>query len=125
MTQPEWATPIIRDVLYLHNRTKPPRILWKHGRGSGVAYRKGRKVNWNGLSFRIKRRRGSHEITLRIDGDLTGSKLVLLHELSHWLLRDGHGHDKTFWRKAWELYYIFLTPEELEAIKQREFNYKG
>lgn len=126
MTEPEWAEPIIREVLFLHNRTKAPRIKWvssKHG-GSGVTYKRG-TVRRNGWSYKIRRRRGTPDIVVRVCGKLGRDKLVLLHELSHWLLRAGHHHDKTFWKKAWDLYFYFLTPEEIEEEKKSEFDYKG
>ncbi len=126
MTEPEWATPIIRDVLALHNRTKAPRIRWvksKYG-GSGVTYKRG-IVRRNGWSYKIRRRRGTPDITVKLSNKLGRDKLVLLHEMAHWLLRAGHHHDKTFWRKAWDLYFFFLTPQEIEENKGSEFSYKS
>lgn len=123
MHEPEWATPIIRDVLVLHNRTKRPRIEWKKGGGSGVTKKRG-MYRRNGYSYKIRRRRGTPDIICRLNDDVTRGKIILLHELAHWLLRAGHHHDKTFWRKAWELYFFFLTPQELEKAKADEFWYK-
>lgn len=124
MTEPEWATTIIRDVLFLHNRSKRPKVEWKRGNGSGVTKIRGR-IKRRGFVWTIRRRRGTPDIICRINDNVAGSKLILLHELSHWLLRAGHHHDKAFWKKAWSLYYIFLTKEELEKEKGCEFDYKG
>lgn len=124
MTQPDWATLLIKDVLFLHNRTKAPKIEWKVGGGSGVTKVRG-VYKRRGYKRVIKYRRGTPNIIVRVNGDLARSKLVLLHELSHWLLRAQHWHDKAFWKKAWELYYIFLTKEEFEEARKDEFGYKG
>ena len=123
MVEPSWATPIIEDVLFLHNRTKRPKIVWKAGRGSGVTKKRG-MVRRNGYSYRIRRWRGTPDIICRVNDDVARGKIILLHELSHWLLRATHRHDKTFWRKAWDLYFFFLSPEEIEKAKHDEFWYK-
>lgn len=129
MTQPEWATLLIKDVLFLHNRNKAPKIEWKKTiwRASGTTHK---SSDWKSSLkkrgyFISSRSRYSKrpDITMRI---IEGSeeKGLLLHELAHWLVRSGHHHDKVFYKKAFELYYVFLTKEEFERYIKTEFSYK-
>lgn len=130
MTEPDWATKIIDDVLSLNNRTKRPVVKWYSARyalSSGVTYstrRRRRSVKYRGW-YRKYSRVSKPDISIHAGTKQSDVKGVLLHELAHWLIRYKHHHDKVFWKKAWELYAIFLSKEELEVFKVREFEYKG
>jgi hypothetical protein len=49
-------------------------------------------------------------------------KLVLLHELAHWLLPWGEHHSERFWDKAFELYRRYGVP--MRYAKNREARYR-
>lgn len=128
MVQPEWATKLIAEVMAFEKRSNAPRVKWMRCRYgySGTTYK---SSDWK-RSFRkrgiiaSKRYRQKPEITIRIqEGSV--QRGLLLHELAHWLVRSGHHHDNVFWKKAWKLYFKFLTPEELETYKSSEFKYKS
>lgn len=125
MVEPEWATKLIGDVLYLHNRTRRPKVKWLESKSywsSGWAY----PSNYSKIYGRRGRRFRKERVDILIRQSSTHlNRYVLLHELTHWLLRAKHHHDKVFWRKAWELYYVFLSKEEIEDAKESEFAYKG
>ena len=53
--------------------------------------------------------------------DRADQKLVLLHELAHWLTPKDH-HSPRFWDKAWELYRRYRVP--LRYARIREGNYR-
>jgi len=127
MNQPEWATKLIAEVLASEKRSKAPKIKWRGVRykASGTTYR---ASNWksslrNRSIFWSRAYGRKPNIIMRIEEGAV-EKGLLLHELAHWLVRSGHHHDMIFWRKAWSLYFRFLTQAELEKRKQNEFSYK-
>ena len=129
MQQPEWANQLIKDVLFLHNRTKAPRIKWIASRGkwsSGVTYgtRSGKLLYYRVGGKIVRKRNPKPDILIR-QSQTQQYRYVLLHELGHWLVKGKHHHDKVFWRKAWNLYFVFLTLGEIEECKKSEFSYKN
>jgi len=54
--------------------------------------------------------------------DRTDQKLVLLHELAHWLCDVGEHHGARFWDKAWQLYRRYRVP--IRYARKREGNYR-
>jgi hypothetical protein len=82
---------------------------------------------------------GDKEIKINIGTDRKDAKLVLLHELTHWMLPRikklyGYGiwqremvtvtgHTPEFWDLAWSLYRWAKLP--VAYCKSREFNYKA
>lgn len=82
---PQWASDLKAKVL---GRRKGPRLIWKlrsAASSSGVCFYSGR-------------------IIVRAGTDEHDAKMVLLHELAHWLTGEGHHHDKAFWKRAFKLY---------------------
>jgi len=126
MEEPIWATELIKGVLAAEKRTRRPVIEWKHSShySSGVCHRsssaKARSWHWHG------KRCQTTDITIRL-GKGTGhdhpGRALLLHELSHWLIRPGHRHDMVFWRKTWGLYSHFLSATDFTRMMHSEFNY--
>ena len=51
----------------------------------------------------------------------TEQKIVLLHELAHWLLPVGEHHSPAFWDKAWSLFRRYRCP--IKVALAREGNY--
>lgn len=110
MKKPEWADLLISQVLFYKGRKTPPKIKWvKRNRqsSSGVMYTR------------------TKNITICVGHNEADAKMVVLHELSHWLLTKGHHHDIKFWVTAWELYYLFKEQLDWELVKRREFAYMG
>ncbi len=110
MTTPKWAQELtLNAILYIQSTSnlKPelPDIRWRkaHGRkcSSGVCYK-------------------SH-ITLVAGSDRTDCKLVLLHEIAHWV-NIGEHHSPKFWDIAWQLFREFKLP--LRYCKVRESSYR-
>jgi hypothetical protein len=52
---------------------------------------------------------------------LKDTKMVLLHELSHWVNPKQH-HNENFWLTAWDLYRHFKIP--IRHCLKREKNYR-
>ena len=106
MNQPDWGTEMIGQILLIKGRTKLPRIKWIQRRrfsSSGVCYK--------------------DRIVICAGRDVGDAKMVLIHEMSHWLIRRGHHHDLKFWITAWELFYLFKDQLNWEATKNRSFRY--
>jgi hypothetical protein len=99
MKVPKWAQDLILDtLLYLQSRGYPdaiPEIRWRHSSyhklSSGVCYQ-------------------HNHITITAGKDRRDQKLVLLHELAHWVLPDKEHHGDAFWRLAFELYRVNKLP---------------
>lgn len=108
-----WAEQLVGKVLTYEGRLHAPRFKFVFSNNH----------KWSSGRTFTKPYRGYH-IFLRIGTDPKEAKMVLLHEMAHWLLTAGHHHDKAFWKKAWELYFLFQDELDLEAVKVREGNYK-
>jgi len=62
------------------------------------------------------------EVHVNAGTDRTDQRMVLLHELAHWSLGMRHGHDETFWLKAWEFYRRYRVP--IRHAQVRECSYR-
>lgn len=85
---PAWAADLIERVCADHGR-RPPMVTWwqrDDWRSSGTTYK---------AEGRIHVTAGTSE---------EDARLVLLHELAHWLGRPGWHHRRPFWELVWRLY---------------------
>ena len=101
---PQWVQDLVLRVALDENQDALPEVVWRHGRGGGRAYASGRLV----LSVAGRPRRAQ--------------KLVLLHELAHWLNPKQH-HSSAFWDTAWRLYRRYKVPVRYAA--RREGHYRA
>lgn len=108
MPIPQWAASLIVDVSKDEGLGDWPLTKWRRSR---------KKAGSSGCAF-------SHRIvvTAGADGDRGEQRLVLLHELAHWIVGVDHGHDATFYEKAWRLYEKHEV--DLTYALQREGDYK-
>ena len=105
MTAPKWAQDLILDVLVKHEYDRIPDMVWRHRSG----------VHSSGTCY-------TYRIVLSAGTDRTDAKLVLLHELAHWLLPMYERHSPRFWRLAWQLYREYRLP--IRYTLQREASYR-
>ncbi len=73
-------------------------------RGGGPSAAAAAVVVAGGLGIERPRgqgRRPPHVTAVTSEQD---ARLVLLHELAHWLRRGTHAHDRRFWEIAWDLF---------------------
>ena len=97
---PAWAGRIVADVTTEAERPYPPIVVWRRGRGtysSGGAER--------------------DRIVVTAGTSRADQKIVLLHELAHWLTSGAH-HNPTFWIEAWRLFLRYKLP--IRATMHRE-----
>jgi predicted SprT family Zn-dependent metalloprotease len=110
MKIPKWATNLTAKVLKENNCTDIPTITWRRRNGSsssGVAYFDKSK----GITIRASRN------TFRWE-----HKMVLLHELAHWIRPNEEGHNSKFWKLAFTLYKENKIP--MRKALQRETSYR-
>lgn len=93
---PGWAKKVTLSVLESagHSRVLPP-IIWKYCD----------RVSSSGMTYLH-----SGKIIVRQGTDATDALLILLHELAHYLLREGH--TTRFWILAFELFKMYGIPRE-------------
>ena len=107
---PLWARKLAADVCREYEVPIPP-IRWrrsgKHTLSSGVC--------------------NKERIAITAGSNIVDRRLVLLHELGHWLMHHRHGrpresHGYRFWQQAWELYQLWEM--DLEYAYAREGSYR-
>lgn len=126
---PLWAIELTEQVCRDYNRTLPGELKWTTARressGGRTEYAKGR----NGKKL-FKRTKTGRLVTFRGSVAVSAgtsekdAKLVLLHELAHWVCTRGksEGHTVRFWKKAFELYKRYGI--DMEYAFSREKDYK-
>lgn len=134
---PRWAEDLVEQVCVDQGRTDRPRVEWKTVTYPGFERVATEPTLWGEartILRRVRRPRSASSgvtypafgrIVIRAGSDLFDARLVLLHELAHWLSPAGEGHGRRFWRKAWELYFRYTDSREgIERIRGREAAYK-
>lgn len=86
---PQWAIDLTKQVLADHHKPKRIELVWE--------------VRTNRVSSSGLCHYKSH-ITIVAGTDLFEQKLLLLHELAHWMLPYGVHHRWRFWKRAFGLY---------------------
>lgn len=98
MSAPAWAERIVREVARARRR-RPPELHWRRSRyrrsaGSAIGYAPGQE----------------NIISIEAGRDPMDQRLVVCHELAHWMSRPEEGHTSAFWRRAWKLYRRYRVP---------------
>ena len=126
---PDWAVSLVEQVCKDYNRAKPADLVWhnsKHVKSGGVTYyaktMSGKQMLKRTKTGRLVVFRG--KIRLSAGTDEIDQKLVLLHELAHWIVVRGKatGHTVRFWKQAFELYERYGI--DLEYAHSREKYYR-
>src|SRR5262249_49061522 len=107
MQQPPWATEIIKEVCFDHNR-KIPSIVWRQRKGARTS----------GSTY-LQRDR----IVITLGTESADHKRVLLHELAHYLNQSGRQpHGKEFYLI---LRALFITYNCLDEYRHKESRYRA
>ena len=112
---PTWAKELAIQAVEENSRRKVPPIAWRKssiGCSSGKARMYSQKSGFMKYSF----------ILIRAGSSEQDQKLVLLHELAHWMCSRKEHHSMKFWRLAFDLYAKYGV--DSEYAKQRESSYK-
>lgn len=54
--------------------------------------------------------------------DPVDQRLVLCHEIAHWLGAPKEGHSPAFWRRAWRLYRRYRVPIYYALAREGDFH---
>lgn len=107
MAIPKWAQELVLRVALDEGREELPDVTWRRNHR-----------RWPYSSGHTKH--GSRAVVVTAGTSLKDQRLVLLHELAHWLI--GTGHTDTFWDKAWTLYRRYKV--QIRWAKAREGQYR-
>ena len=110
MTAPKWASALVCRVAEDEGIAVPPRLTWRRSR-----------TGWLSSGHTKSDLRKPH-ITVTAGKSRKDQKLVLLHELAHWLAGPDAHHGARFWDQAWTLYRRYKVP--LRMALQRERTYR-
>jgi len=118
MTAPKWAQDLVLRVALDEEKDDVPNLGWWRAR---------KRKTWAGLRPAHAMSSGrswptKNRIHVTAGTDRKDQKLVLLHELAHWLSPPTEHHGPTFWDTAWRLYRTYKVP--LTYAKVREGNYR-
>ena len=134
---PAWAQRLIEEVARAHGRDFTPVVNWRR---AGVrSYWGVRPFESSGRADAPHIRAAYHyyaieghvweyiqetpgQITITAGTSRMDAKLVVLHELAHWLQPSDTGHSPAFWDKAWELYRQYNIP--IRYARAREESYR-
>lgn len=90
---PKWVTDLVTAVCLDEHRAEEPEVCWRRAR-----YRLSSGSYYKPTACRPAR------VVVTAGRDRRDQKLVLLHELAHWLTPAGEHHSARFWDTAWRLY---------------------
>jgi hypothetical protein len=107
---PQWVLDLAEDVVKKHTHKRIPVITWRQGHG----------FHSSGREFGIEKR-----IAITAGTDEQDQKLVVLHELAHYLCPVKAHHNMRFWRTAWMLYKEYDIPEEYAFKREQDYKKKA
>ncbi len=110
MSAPAWADRIVHEVARARRR-RPPTVRWRRRRSLRSA----------GSADSHQHRDGG-AISVAAGRDMIDQRLVLCHELAHWLGKRGEGHSLAFWGRAWRLYRRYRVPIHYALAREGGFN---
>ena len=105
---PQWAQDLTLRVALDEDRDTLPAITWRRSR-------------WSDMSSGHSKNE-EDAITITAGKDRKDQKLVLLHELAHWLMPKNESHSPAFWDKTWQLFRRYGVP--MRYARQREGAYR-
>ena len=109
MNAPVWAERIVREVARSRRR-RVPELSW----------RRTRRLRSAG-SADSPLRAGVGGISIAAGRDPVDQRLVLCHELAHWLGPPAEGHEMAFWLRAWQLYRRYRVPIHYALAREGAF----
>ena len=128
---PQWAQDLVIRVALDEGCEILPELTWRRSRQALLSSGRASPPNhaeikpsggrWLPQKGRYKRLLNGR-VVITAGKDRRDQKLVLLHELAHWLSAVYEHHGPTFWDKAWQLYRRYGVP--ILYAKQREGTYR-
>jgi len=109
MPAPDWADRIVREVAR-RRRLPPPLLRWRTTRRRRTA----------GSADSHLRKHPA--ISIAAGRDPVDQRLVLLHELAHWLSKPDEGHSIAFWTRAWRLFRRYRVPVHYALAREGAYD---
>ncbi len=107
MNPPKWAQELaLNALIYLESKgleAETPVINWRHGN----------RESSSGTCFHVCQGQPSPHIAITAGTDKRDAKLVLLHELTHWVMPLGECHGDNFWQTAFDLFQWARLPQRV------------
>jgi hypothetical protein len=110
MPAPTWAENIVRDVAR-RKRRPGPTLRWRRSR---------RRRSAGSADSPLGLKNGT--ISVVAGRDPVDQRLVLCHEIAHWLGKPYEGHSLAFWRRAWRLYRRYRVPIYYALAREGDFH---
>ncbi|KKK96475.1 hypothetical protein LCGC14_2662390 [marine sediment metagenome] len=108
---PKWAQELVIRVALDELRERLPDVTWSRRKGTTSS----------GYTLYSTGECPDRRIVLRAGKERRDQKLVLLHELAHWLIPEGQHHSPTYWDKCWDLYYRYGVPIRYALTRERNY----
>jgi len=105
---PAWAERIVRDVARARRRPAPI-LRWRKTR---------RRRSAGSADSHLHK---DPVVSMAAGRDVVDQRLVLLHELAHWLGRPDEGHTHAFWVRAWRLFRRYRVPVHYALAREGEY----
>jgi hypothetical protein len=109
MNAPIWVERIIKEVARSARRSRPD-LRWRQTR---------RRRSSGCATDELDTNRDT--IAIVAGRDAIDQRLVLCHELAHWLIGPEKGHSISFWNKAWRLYRRYRVPIHYALAREGEY----
>lgn len=128
---PKWASGLVAEVCIDYHRPDPPAVTWRRfGKRyagftrivPGGAYGARQPIFARPEHSSGHAKHSGDAIVVTAGTSRVDQKLVLLHELAHWLVGPKEWHSSAFWDRAFELYRRYGVP--MRYAKQREEHYR-
>lgn len=103
---PAWAEDLAAEVTAKYGGDKPPiAINWRRSRDNAKSTGRAR----------------FDRIVVTAGSERRDQRLVLLHELAHWIVGPECWHDATFWDMAWKLYREYNVPSRYALDRESRY----
>ena len=120
---PNWASNLLKEVLKDYHCNRKPELNWRHSHS--------KKGEWSEkyqcfMGHRQKSLLSSGccnktRIAITTGSSRKDQKLVLLHEIAHWLMPQGEHHGKAFWDLAFDLYRKYKIPMYYALNREKDY----
>ncbi len=108
---PKWAQELVIRVALDEKRERLPDVTWRRRNGTTSS----------GYTLYSTLKCPDRCISLNAGKERRDQKLVLLHELAHWLIPEDQYHSPTYWDKCWDLYYRYGVPIRYALKRERDY----
>lgn len=122
---PEWAQLLVEQVCRDEGMERTPTIRWNQAKRRGFMDQIRYYTTGKAYSHEQKLRHTGWEILISAGLSVDDQRIVLLHEMAHWLLPAAYHHNSTFWDKAFYLYHKYGVDGNKAISSERIYRKKA